>query len=39
VAPTEQVLARTLEMTDRHNGPWGTEELASPRDVPPWGAF
>jgi xanthine dehydrogenase D subunit len=38
-APPEQVLARTLEIADRHAGPWGTEELASPRDVPPWGAF
>jgi xanthine dehydrogenase D subunit len=38
-APSEQVLARTLAVTEPEAGPWGGEELTSPREVPPWGAF
>jgi CO/xanthine dehydrogenase Mo-binding subunit len=38
-APVEAVLEATLELDGRPGGSWSAGDLASPRRVPPWGAF
>ena len=38
-APVEAVLEATLAMDGRPGGLWSAGDLASPRRVPPWGAF